>query len=53
MGTLGFERGVLTLGQQMAFSQELDLILEAARRNGKVTEPGCASAWPTPGSASS
>ena len=39
MGTLGFERGVLTLGQQMAFSQEFDLILEAARRNGKVTEP--------------
>ena len=28
-----------TLGQQMAFSQEFDLILEAARRNGKVTEP--------------
>jgi alkylation response protein AidB-like acyl-CoA dehydrogenase len=39
MGTLGFERGVLTLGQQMAFSQEFDLILEAARRNGKATEP--------------
>ncbi|HEY8060371.1 MAG TPA: acyl-CoA dehydrogenase family protein, partial [Acidimicrobiales bacterium] len=39
MGTLGFERGVLTLGQQMAFSQEFDLVLEAARRNGKATEP--------------
>jgi alkylation response protein AidB-like acyl-CoA dehydrogenase len=39
MGTLGFERGVLTLGQQMAFSQELDVILEAARRNGKADDP--------------
>ena len=39
MGTLGFERGVLTLGQQMAFSQEFDLVLKAARGNGKATEP--------------
>jgi alkylation response protein AidB-like acyl-CoA dehydrogenase len=39
LGTLGFERGVLTLGQQMAFTQEFDLILDAACRNGKVAEP--------------
>lgn len=39
MGTLGFERGVLTLGQQMAFAQELELIVEAARRNGKAHDP--------------
>ncbi len=39
LGTLGFERGVLTLGQQLAFSAELDLILEAAHRNGKADEP--------------
>ena len=49
MGTLGFERGVLTLGQQMAFSQEFDLLLETARRNGKADEPGfrqrLADAW--------
>jgi alkylation response protein AidB-like acyl-CoA dehydrogenase len=49
MGTLGFERGVLTLGQQMAFAQEFDMILEAARRNGKAGEPGMrqrlADAW--------
>jgi alkylation response protein AidB-like acyl-CoA dehydrogenase len=39
MGTLGFERGVLTLGQQMAFAQEYEQIVEAARRNGMADEP--------------
>lgn len=39
MGTLAFERGVLTLGQQMAFQRELDEIIETARHNGRIDEP--------------
>ena len=39
MGTLAFERGALTLGQQMAFERELDGIVDAARRNGSVDDP--------------
>jgi alkylation response protein AidB-like acyl-CoA dehydrogenase len=39
MGTLAFERGVSTLGQQMSFRNELDAITEAARRNGKCDDP--------------
>ena len=39
MGTLAFERGVLTLGQQMAFARELDAICEAARRTGIIGHP--------------
>ena len=39
MGTLAFERGVLTLGQQMAFQRELDEIIETARANGRIAEP--------------
>ncbi len=39
MGTLAFERGVLTLGQQMAFDRELGEITEAARRNGSIADP--------------
>ncbi len=39
MGTLGFERGVLTLGQQMEFAHEFELILETARRTGVAEEP--------------
>ena len=39
MGTLAFERGALTLGQQMAFERELHGIVEAARRNGSVGDP--------------
>jgi acyl-CoA dehydrogenase len=39
MGTLAFERGVLTLGQQMAFQRELDHITEAARKNGRWEDP--------------
>ncbi len=38
MGTLAFERGVLTLGQQMAFSREFDAIVEAARRTGRIDD---------------
>ncbi len=36
MGTLAFERGVLTLGQQMAFDRELQDIVAAARRTGAI-----------------
>jgi acyl-CoA dehydrogenase len=39
MGTLAFERGVLTLGQQMAFEREFNEILETARANGAVNNP--------------
>jgi alkylation response protein AidB-like acyl-CoA dehydrogenase len=39
MTTLGFERGVSTLGQQMDFSNELSAIVDAARRNGKASDP--------------
>ncbi len=41
MGTLAFERGVLTLGQQMAFRRELDAIVEAARSTGRIDDPTC------------
>jgi acyl-CoA dehydrogenase len=39
MGTLAFERGVLTLGQQMAFEHELGEITDAARRLGRTSDP--------------
>jgi acyl-CoA dehydrogenase len=39
MGTLAFERGALTLGQQMAFERELDGIVARARANGSVDDP--------------
>ncbi len=39
MGTLAFERGVSTLGQQMNFRNELDAIIEAARANGLIDDP--------------
>ncbi len=39
MGTLAFERGVLTLGQQMAFERELDEIVAVARANGRIADP--------------
>ena len=39
MGTLAFERGVLTLGQQMAFERELAHIVDAARANGRTDDP--------------
>ena len=39
MGTLAFERGVLTLGQQMAFDRELAEIVDAARRTGAIDDP--------------
>lgn len=46
---LGFERGISTLGQQMAFAQELDLICAIARENGAARSPALrqriARAW--------
>lgn len=40
MGTLAFERGVSTLGQQMSFRSELRAIVEAAKANGMLADPG-------------
>ncbi|KUL35004.1 acyl-CoA dehydrogenase [Streptomyces sp. NRRL F-4489] len=39
MATLGFERGVSTLGQQVGFRRELEALMELARRNGAVDDP--------------
>ncbi len=39
MGLLAFERGVSTLGQQMAFRNELDSIIAAAMENGAGKDP--------------
>jgi alkylation response protein AidB-like acyl-CoA dehydrogenase len=39
MATLGFERGVSTLGQQVGFQRELDGLLELARGNGSYDDP--------------
>jgi alkylation response protein AidB-like acyl-CoA dehydrogenase len=39
MALLGFERGVSTLGQQMAFRNELDEVIAAARANGTAADP--------------
>ncbi len=39
MGLLEAERGVSTLGQQMHFAHELELIIKAARANGQNRNP--------------
>jgi len=39
MALLGFERGISTLGQQMQFQNELNLIVEAAKTNGRNKDP--------------
>ncbi|MBA2283223.1 MAG: acyl-CoA dehydrogenase family protein [Actinomycetota bacterium] len=39
MGTLAFERGVSTLGQNLAFASELEVILEQARAKGRLRDP--------------
>jgi alkylation response protein AidB-like acyl-CoA dehydrogenase len=39
MGTLAFERGASTLGQQLLFQNELEQIVAAARRNGASRDP--------------
>jgi len=39
MATLGFERGVSTIGQQVGFDRELDGVILEARRNGAWDDP--------------
>jgi alkylation response protein AidB-like acyl-CoA dehydrogenase len=39
MGTLTFERGAATLGQQVGFQRELDAIIALARRTGAAEDP--------------
>ncbi|MCW2497022.1 acyl-CoA dehydrogenase family protein [Jatrophihabitans sp.] len=39
MGTLGFERGVATLGQQVGFRRELDHLVALARSTGAANDP--------------
>jgi alkylation response protein AidB-like acyl-CoA dehydrogenase len=49
MGLLEAERGVSTLGQQMHFAHELELVIAAAKRNGSAADPAIrariAQAW--------
>ncbi len=49
MGLLEFERGVSTLGQQMRFTHELELVIRAAKANGSAADPPIrqriAAAW--------
>jgi hypothetical protein len=39
MATLGFERGVATLAQQIGFARELDHVIGVARRTGAIDDP--------------
>ena len=39
MGTLTFERGVSTLGQQIRYARELSGIVELAKANGAIDDP--------------
>lgn len=39
MGLLSFERGVSTLGQQMAFRNEFDEVIATAKANGAANDP--------------
>ncbi|HET8559560.1 MAG TPA: acyl-CoA dehydrogenase family protein [Marmoricola sp.] len=39
MATLGFERGVSTVGQVVGFARELDEVVAEARRNGTYDDP--------------
>jgi alkylation response protein AidB-like acyl-CoA dehydrogenase len=39
MATLGFERGVSTLGQQIGFRRELDGVIAAAKSTGAIDDP--------------
>ncbi|GAA2046995.1 acyl-CoA dehydrogenase family protein [Catenulispora yoronensis] len=39
MATLGFERGVSTLGQQIGFRRELDALVALAKANGSAADP--------------
>src|SRR5262249_43383160 len=39
MGTLAFERGASTLGQQLSFENEMTEMTEMARKNGRSSDP--------------
>jgi alkylation response protein AidB-like acyl-CoA dehydrogenase len=39
MGTLAFERGASTLGQQLSFQHEFDALVEMARKSGASADP--------------
>ncbi|GAA2727902.1 acyl-CoA dehydrogenase family protein [Actinocorallia aurantiaca] len=39
MATLGFERGVATLGQQVGFRREFEGVAELARKTGAIDDP--------------
>lgn len=39
MGTLAFERGTSTLGQQLEFGNELNHVIDVARANGRIDDP--------------
>ena len=39
MSTLGYERGIGSLGMQLAFERDLDAIIDLARANGAVDDP--------------
>ncbi|NLT29345.1 MAG: acyl-CoA dehydrogenase [Propionibacterium sp.] len=39
MGTLGFERGVSTLGQQIGFERELETLIADAKARGALDDP--------------
>ena len=39
MATLGFERGVATLGQQVGFRREFEGVADLARRTGAIADP--------------
>ena len=43
MGTLGVERGVSTVGQQMGFQREFESVLAQARSNGAIEDPDLAA----------
>jgi alkylation response protein AidB-like acyl-CoA dehydrogenase len=43
MGTLGVERGVSTVGQQMGFQREFEAVLAQARANGAIGDPEIAT----------
>jgi alkylation response protein AidB-like acyl-CoA dehydrogenase len=43
MGTLGVERGVSTVGQQLGFAREFDEVLASARATGTVGDPAVAA----------
>ena len=43
LGTLGVERGVSTVGQQIGFQREFESVLATARANGSVNDPEVAA----------